>query len=303
MTRQPSDATARFYFDAPVDTVDTGTARLPCRRYGERPGRCCSCTASRSRASRGGRCCPSSRRATRATCPIFPAWASRSGRTPPTSASPGQGRTLKALVDRLGLARYSVLAQDTGGTFARYLALEDLARVDKLVLDQHRDAAPSPAVDPALPVPDAAAGHAHGLRAPAALSCSSCAPAWGSAAASPTSTSSTATSTSTSSSRCCRSPRRMDGMRRYLRGAQWAPVDALATEHARLTMPVQLIWGADDPTFPVALARRWWRSSRTRRSSEIPGARLLVHEEKPAEVARAVARLPRMSGPTSARCA
>ena len=45
---------------------------------------------------------------------------------------PGQGRTLKAFVDALGLDRYSVLAQDTGGTFARYLALEDGARIDKL---------------------------------------------------------------------------------------------------------------------------------------------------------------------------
>jgi pimeloyl-ACP methyl ester carboxylesterase len=84
-----------------------------------------------------------------------------------------------------------------------------------------------------------------------------------------------------------RSPKRMEGMRRYLIGAQWAPVDALANEHARLRMPVQLIWGADDPTFPIAHARRMLSQLPDARLVEIAGARLLVHEEKPAEVARA----------------
>ena len=84
------------------------------------------------------------------------------------------------------------------------------------------------------------------------------------------------------------SPRRREGMQRYLRGTTWEPVDALAHEHARLGMPVQLIWGSDDPTFPVALAREMVRQFPDARLAEIPGARLLVHEEKPAEVARLV---------------
>jgi len=85
-----------------------------------------------------------------------------------------------------------------------------------------------------------------------------------------------------------RSPHRLDGMRRYLLGATWKPVDALARDHARLTMPVRLIWGADDPTFPVALARAMVAQFPDARLTEISGGRLLVHEEKPAEVARAV---------------
>ena len=76
-------------------------------------------------------------------------------------------------------------------------------------------------------------------------------------------------------------------MRSYLRGAQWKPVDALEQEHARLTMPVQLVWGADDPTFPVEYARKMVTQFPDARLVEIAGARLLVHEEKPAEVARA----------------
>ena len=77
-------------------------------------------------------------------------------------------------------------------------------------------------------------------------------------------------------------------MARYLRGLVWGPVDDLAKAHARLTMPVELIWGADDPTFPVAQARHMVMQFPDARLVEIPGARLLVHEEKPADVVRAV---------------
>ena len=44
------------------------------------------------------------------------------------------GFPLSGFTWRLGLSRYSVLAQDTGGTFARYLALEDGTRIDRLIL-------------------------------------------------------------------------------------------------------------------------------------------------------------------------
>src|SRR5207247_4352627 len=59
-----------------------------------------------------------------------------------------------------------------------------------------------------------------------------------------------------------RSPERMEGMARYLTGLTWEPVDALATEHGRLTMPVLLLWGADDPTFPRSEERRVGKGSR-----------------------------------------
>lgn len=38
-------------------------------------------------------------------------------------------------------------------------------------------------------------------------------------------------------------------------GIPWDVVDALGQRHAELHMPVLLIWGEDDPTFPIALAR------------------------------------------------
>src|SRR5258708_38139727 len=84
------------------------------------------------------------------------------------------------------------------------------------------------------------------------------------------------------------SPRRMQGMKQYLLGLKWPFVDSLAQEHARMTMPVQLIWGADDPTFPVALARAMVKQFPDASLVEIPSAKLLVHEEKPEEVLHAV---------------
>jgi len=54
-----------------------------------------------------------------------------------------------------------------------------------------------------------------------------------------------------------RSARRMEGMGRYLRGLKWEPVDALEQAHARVTMPVQLIWVPTIPRFPSSTRAGW----------------------------------------------
>jgi len=64
-------------------------------------------------------------------------------------------------------------------------------------------------------------------------------------------------------------------------------VDELPQLHARLSMPVQLIWGADDPTFPIRHVREMVKQMPKGSLVEIPGAKLLVHEEKPEEVLQA----------------
>jgi len=200
---------------------------------------------------------------------------------------PGQGHTLKAFVDALGVPRYSILAQDTGGTFARYLALEDGARVEKLALINTEMPGHRPPWIPLyqflMLLPGTLTAFGYLLRSSTFLR-------------SPMGFGGCFTDMRLIEGEFheqviepfLRSPQRMDGMRRYLRGATWEPVDALAREHARLTMPVQLIWGADDPTFPIARARAMVAQFPDARLAEIPGARLLVHEEKPAEVARLV---------------
>src|SRR5262249_13260530 len=162
-----AEATTRLYLEAPVEQVDTGTATLPCRRFGQGPpillvhGFPLSGFTWR-------KVLPEL--AQRHTCwvPDLPGMGDSRWTEANDFSFPGQGRTLKALVDRLGLEHYSVVAQDTGGTFARYLALDDSGRLEKLVLSQHRDPTPPAAVDPALPAPDRAARVARVLRALAA---------------------------------------------------------------------------------------------------------------------------------------
>lgn len=71
-------------------------------------------------------------------------------------------------------------------------------------------------------------------------------------------------------------------------------VDELAAVHARIAVPVQLVWGEDDPFFPLAWAREMVGTFSDARLTTVPDARLFVHEERPAEVAEAL--LPTLLG-------
>lgn len=53
-------------------------------------------------------------------------------------------------------------------------------------------------------------------------------------------------------------------------------------------MPVQLVWGQDDPFFPVERAREMVATFPDARLHVVPNAKLFCHEEKPAEVAEAM---------------
>jgi pimeloyl-ACP methyl ester carboxylesterase len=80
---------------------------------------------------------------------------------------------------------------------------------------------------------------------------------------------------------------RLEGQLRYLGGIDWAFLDRLAEEHRKITNPVLLIWGADDSIFPVQRARAMTgQLGDCRGFVAIAGAKLLVHEERPAEVAQ-----------------
>ena len=51
-------------------------------------------------------------------------------------------------------------------------------------------------------------------------------------------------------------------------------MDELPQLHAKLGMPVQLIWGADDPTFPIRYVREMVKQLPKGSLVEIPGAKL-----------------------------
>lgn len=71
-------------------------------------------------------------------------------------------------------------------------------------------------------------------------------------------------------------------------------VTDLGAVHARLTVPVRLVWGEDDPFFPLDWTREMVATFPQASLHVVPGAKLFSHEEKPAEVAAAM--LPTLLG-------
>jgi pimeloyl-ACP methyl ester carboxylesterase len=81
----------------------------------------------------------------------------------------------------------------------------------------------------------------------------------------------------------------MEGQIRYVQGISWPQLDALAEGHRQLPGPVLLIWGEEDPFFPIEDARAMIPQFKNCRGLvPISGAKLLPHEERPEAVARHV---------------
>ncbi len=75
---------------------------------------------------------------------------------------------------------------------------------------------------------------------------------------------------------------------RVLKSFDTSLVAGLGDLHRRIDVPVQLVWGADDPFFPVARAEEMVETFPDARLHVVEGARLFSHEEFPAEVAAAL---------------
>ncbi len=75
---------------------------------------------------------------------------------------------------------------------------------------------------------------------------------------------------------------------RLLRSFDMQDVKRLAEIHARITVPVKLVWGDRDPFFPVGRAREMVATFPDATIDVIEGAGLFSHEERPAEVAAAL---------------
>lgn len=202
----------------------------------------------------------------------------------------GQARGLKALVDSLGIGRYDIIGHDSGGTHARTLALLDAERVGHLTLigtelPNHRPPW-IPLYQAMMHVPGTLMSFRLLLQSRLFLH-------------SPMGFGGCFHDRSLIDGEfrehivrpLVHDARRLQGLRHYLLNLKWDLVDALAHEHGRLTMPVRLVWGADDPFFPVALARAMVAQFPRASLAEIPRAKLFVHEEKPDEVLGAMSEL------------
>jgi pimeloyl-ACP methyl ester carboxylesterase len=199
---------------------------------------------------------------------------------------PGQAARLQALADELGWTKYAVLAHDTGASIARFLALQDTC-LSKLVLlnteiPHHRL--------PWVPLYRALSfvpGSSYGFRILLG---------WRPFLRSPAGFGGSFVDRNLIDGEfranylqpLLREPRRMVGALRYIQdGLDYPLIDTLSESHGRITAECLFIWGADDPTFPEHLARKMaGQFMRVRAFHSVPGARLLVHEEKPDEVVR-----------------
>lgn len=94
----------------------------------------------------------------------------------------------------------------------------------------------------------------------------------------------------------------LEGALKLLRSWDFAPLDALAETHRRIRAPTLCIWGPDDPFFPVEKARRMLSQfAGPAELVEIPGGKLLVHEDHAEEfLAHALPFLQRTVAPGQA---
>jgi pimeloyl-ACP methyl ester carboxylesterase len=195
---------------------------------------------------------------------------------------------VRAFADEMGLQRYAVLGHDTGGTLARMLAVADAGRVAKVV-----------AIDTEVPghVPSAVprlqrllrwrAGRALFQRV---LGNERVMRAWlARVGFFRDEALLDAEFLRLFASDWRRSDAAFGGLVNYLLSVDPGVIDSLETVHARIAVPMLFVWGAEDPIFPVALAREMVRSLSPRAAlAVIEGTRFLPHEERPAEVAACV---------------
>jgi haloalkane dehalogenase len=212
-------------------------------------------------------------------------------------------RVVRSAIDAIGLSDYALLAHDSGGLIARHLAAED-PRVTGLVLGNTE-----------IPGHQAwlVQAYAWAVKIPGASSLLRRAIQIGAVRRS-----------FLGFGGCFRDPAYVDGEfgdlfvrpivtsrsvaeRQFdlLRGFNFGIIDALGEVHARIKAPTLCIWGTDDPFFPIAKARRILGEFRGGAELvEIPGAKLLAHEDHPdafvAHAAPFLARCARRPAPPAA---
>jgi haloalkane dehalogenase len=193
-------------------------------------------------------------------------------------------KTVRAAVDLLGLTGYAFVAHDSGGFIARLVAADD-ARVRGLALGNTE----VPGHNPWLVTLYALLARAPGgpalirtlmrsrsvLRSPLGFRGCFEDPAYVEGEFHELFIAPLLRSRSVS-----------DGQMQLLKTVQPAHLAVLADVHARIRVPVQLIWGTRDPFFPIEKARAMLSQfGGPARLDEIPGAKLFAHEDRPEDFA------------------
>ncbi|MEW6734538.1 MAG: alpha/beta hydrolase [Acidobacteriota bacterium] len=193
-----------------------------------------------------------------------------------------QTRRLRLLTDQLALKQYALVAHDTGATVARLLALAEPQRVTKLVIINtempghrppwitfYRNLALLPGAGQAFRT---LLGFDWFTRSPLGLGAFYSdskllnEPSYLEPYVKPLVTSS----------------HNIEGALHFLRGIEWKVVDNLRKDHAKIKARTLLLWGEDDPTFPVTLGEQMCNEfGGTASFVRIARAALMPHEEQP----------------------
>jgi haloalkane dehalogenase len=209
---------------------------------------------------------------------------------------PGQAATLKQWVDLLGLESYYVFGQDSGAMIARLLVLSD-SRAQKLIMTNTEIPNHRPPFIPLFRLMMFLPGTNFVMR----LLLRS---RWF-----------LRSSLGFGGSFCRRelidgdfteyvvrplidSARRLEGHNGFLRGWDWKMLDTMAEVHQQVAISVLMLWGENDPTFPLANAREMAGQFQPDKLHfhTIANAKLFVQEEQPEEVARLASAF--LLGPT-----
>lgn len=195
-------------------------------------------------------------------------------------------KRLKAMMDILKIAEYSIIAQDSGATTARCLTLQDQQRVQKLVMINTEISFHRPPwiveyqrLTKIVGVPfifqqllrsqtflKSSLGFGGSFQDLALLN----------------------DEFLQQSVKPLADKTRLKGLISYLNGIDWKLVDDMAVQHKNIHQPVLLLWGENDPTFPLSYAKKMLREFADAKLSVIADSKLLPHEEKPAEVLAAL---------------
>ena len=200
---------------------------------------------------------------------------------------PGQAATIKEVLDVMHFDGYFLFGQDAGAMIARQLALTDAQRVRKLVITNTEIPGHRPPWIPlyrlSMFIPGTNFLLRQLLRSRAFLlsrfgfgnsfySADNLDQAFHTHVIEP----------------LIKSPEKIAGHNRFLRGWDWKLLDQMADQHANITMPVLMLWGEDDPTFPVDRAEEMVRQFPNAQIRRIPGAKVFVQEDQPEIVSQLV---------------
>ncbi|MEM7118924.1 MAG: alpha/beta hydrolase [Chloroflexota bacterium] len=202
---------------------------------------------------------------------------------------PGQAKTFSEFLNALNIERYYLIAHDTGATITRLMAAEHGSRVRGFVILNteipHERPPWFPLYARLMRIPGSGSLFRMFLRSQAFLQ-------------SPMGFGGCYSDASLINEAFKKvyvqplidEPQRLKGAMRYLSiGLDFCLIDNLPQVHSRIQAPVTLVWGQDDPTFPISGARRMMSEfNNVTGLVEVENGKLLVHEEFPEQVATAV---------------